>query len=73
MTGKWKVNFRFYIVAKDSCGRFPNSNLIEVLVSVREKFQSRQDTGLMGRNDNKQAQKLEIEMEKRNADRNGRN
>lgn len=73
MTGTWKVNFRFYITARDKCGRFPNSNLLEVLVSVREKFQTKQDTGLMGKKDNNQAQKLEIEMEKKNADRKGRN
>ena len=62
--GHWKVNYRFYVTARSQCGRFPNSNLLEVLVSIREKNQTRQSTGLLKpAKDNEKDQELEVVVE----------
>lgn len=37
ITGDFKINYRFYVVAKSACGTYPQSNLLEVLVSIRDK------------------------------------
>jgi hypothetical protein len=62
--GHWKVNYRFYVTAYSRCGPSPISNLLEVLVSIREKNQSRRDTGLTKpTKDDEKNQELEVLVE----------
>lgn len=62
--GNKKMNYRFYVTAISKCGQFPNSNLLEVLVSIREKNQSRQQTGLLKpTKDDEKSQELEVLVE----------
>lgn len=58
VTGARKVNYRFYVAARSACAYHPESNLLEVLVSVGEEGAGRAGAGVRGslRQDNEDTQ-----------------